>query len=65
VKPFVEKAEKKIDKPRGFEAGGGGAAFQIIQLAELVKRFAHNAGNVGEIQGFCTIMEQNQHVTAR
>lgn len=38
------------------------AAFQIIQLAELVKRFAHKGGNVAEIPVSCTITEQNRCV---
>lgn len=35
------------------------AALQIIQLAELVKRFQHNGGNVGEIVRQCTITGRN------
>jgi hypothetical protein len=45
--------------------GRKSAALQIIQLAELVKRFTHNDGNVGEIVLQCTITGQNGHLRIR
>lgn len=41
--------------PRRGERVRKSAALQIIQLAELVKRFAHNGVNVGEMPRCCTI----------
>lgn len=40
------------------------AAFQIIQLAELVKRFAHKEVNVGDIALCCTILGRNPRLCA-
>jgi len=45
--------------------GRKSAALQIIQLAELVKRFTHKHRNVGEIALQCTITGHNNSDTAR